>query len=76
VLVLRAAGHGGVPLGGRRGETERSAANPGGTVSPANGSHQVITCLVCEEKIWTSRGDIRVELRLTGNRSGNQGRHD
>jgi hypothetical protein len=32
-------------------------------VSPATGSHQVITCLVCEERIRTWRGDIRVECR-------------
>ena len=56
--------------------TDRTAPNPAGTVSPANGSHQVITCLVCEEKIQTWRGDIRVELRLTGSRSGNQGSPD
>jgi len=29
-----------------------------------------ITCLVCEEKIQTWRGDVRVELCLAGSRSG------
>jgi hypothetical protein len=32
-------------------------------VSAAGGSQLVITCLVCEEKIRTWRGDIRVECR-------------
>jgi hypothetical protein len=66
----------GAPGGSASAGTDRTAPNPGGIVSAANGSHQVITCLACEEKIRTWRGDIRVELRLTGSRSGNQGRHD
>jgi hypothetical protein len=33
-------------------------------VSLASGSHQVITCLVCEEKIPTWHGDIRVECAV------------
>jgi hypothetical protein len=44
--------------------TDWTAPNPGGgTVSAAGGSQLVITCLVCEEKIRTWRGDIRVECQ-------------
>jgi hypothetical protein len=32
-------------------------------MSAAGGSHLVITCLVCEERIRTWRADIRVECR-------------
>ena len=49
--------------------TDWTAPNPGGdTVSGASAgsSHVVITCLVCEEKIPTWRGDVRVECQCGG----------
>jgi hypothetical protein len=51
----------GAPGGSAPTGAVRTAPNPGGTVS--GGSHLVLTCLICEEKIPTRRGDIRVECR-------------
>src|SRR5437899_3241050 len=55
VSAPRSRGTGGLASPGTVG----AAPNPGGTVSLAGGSHVVITCLVCEEKIRTWRGHIR-----------------